>query len=560
MLMARYPKAGGALLTLAFAWACGGAGEGRVPSSGQELPGQMGAPTAPTATEGPTGGTASVPPEASGDLVRRLSRTELDNTLRDWLGDASNPASRLLAEDEFAPFDNGASLQRASAALVESLELLAADVAARVLGQAELRARVMVCEPTGLEDDVCFDRVVAELGRRAYRRNFSAAEVARYRPLLELVRGQGAAVGATFDTAVGLVLRSLLQDPEFLYRIEVGTPVGPLVHRLDGFEVATRLSYLLWGSTPDDALLSAAGQGELETSAGRQAQAERLFADGQARVQWNRYHAMWLGYRAMPHPAELAARFTSETEQLVERAVFGAAPYASLFQSSDTYLDEALATHYGLTAPVGGGWVTYPQESGRAGVLSHGSVLSGFSKFSDTSPTQRGIFVRSRLMCDPIAPPPPVVDVDQPPMSAESNCKEARYASHREIVSCRVCHEGLDLVGFGLEAFDIAGRFRSHDDGKPECAISGQGQLPALGAFNGPRELAEKLTAAGELEHCAVSHFLRYAEGRPQGAADEARLGELLQAFVQQGGAFKDLVRAYVAREEFGERREGVAP
>src|SRR5690606_22261585 len=143
-----------------------------------------------------------------------------------------------------------------------------------------------------------------------------------------------------------------------------------------------------------------------------------------ARRQLNRFHSMWLGYRTIPHDATLNAAFQLETETLIERVIFDEpASYLQLFRSDETYLNDLLAAHYDLPAPSGGeGWVSYSAGTGDnaagrvgGGILSHGSVLSAFSKFSDTSPTQRGIFVRTRLMCQAVPPPPATVDVDQPP-------------------------------------------------------------------------------------------------------------------------------------------------
>src|SRR5690606_15688832 len=130
-------------------------------------------------------------------------------------------------------------------------------------------------------------------------------------------------------------------------------------------------------------------------------------------------------------------------------------------------------THYGLPSPGSdAGWVTYPEASGRAGILSHGSVLSGFSKFSDTSPTQRGIFVRTRLLCQTVPSPPVTVDVDQPPgVDATGACKAERYRAHREQSGCAECHSLFEPIGLGLENFDMAGRYRAHDDGRPDCPI-----------------------------------------------------------------------------------------
>jgi hypothetical protein len=205
-----------------------------------------------------------------------------------------------------------------------------------------------------------------------------------------------------------------------------------------------------------------------------------------------------------------------ETTALIDRAIFdGTDGYLSLFTSTDTYLDTTLADHYGLPQPTGGeAWVPYG-DSGRAGILSHGSVLAGFGKFSDTSPTQRGIFVQTRLLCNSVMPHPSNVNVDEPPTSTDAECKIDRYAAHRDSsTSCAGCHYDLDSVGLGLEAYDMTGRFRTTDDDNPNCPISGDGELPGYGTFNGPGELGQLLVQSGEVEQCFVEHLVRYAIGR----------------------------------------------
>lgn len=493
---------------------------------------------------------------ASSSLARRLSQAEIDNSLRDILGDTTRPAQQFLLEDEFAPYDNDYTLQQASRALIDSVEALAEDVATRTLADPARRARVVPCTTTGAGDAACFRQVISSMGRRLLRRPLTDAEIDRYAKLQAFAVEPG--VGAGFDTAVELLLRSLLQDPEFLYRVESGTPLGQTgVYRLDDYAIAARLSYLLWGTTPDDALLDRAAQGGLSSAAERRQVAEAMLQDPRAREQVHRFHAQWLGYRAIPHDASLVAEFNQETTKLLDRVVFEEKRnYLDVFLSSETHLTSRLATHYGLPAPPGGaGWVQYG-ASGRAGILSHGSVLAAFSKFSDTSPTQRGIFVRARLLCEKISPPPANVDVDQPPGDADQVCKFDRYAEHRAIPSCAVCHDKMDSIGFGLENYDVAGRFREHDDGLPQCSIAGEGSVAGLGAFEGPAELARMIVDSKQLEACVVRQLYSFAVGRELETDEQEAVGALLEWFRSKDFAFDQLLLAYVESPAFVLRKE----
>jgi hypothetical protein len=474
---------------------------------------------------------ASVTPSTS--VVPRLSQAELNNALRDVLGDPTAPASVYLAEDEFSPYDNDATRQTVSVALVDSMAVLAEDVARR-LSQAPARDSWMPCVPTGMRDEACFDQAVTTLTRALFRRPATPESVAPYRVLLDFAEEQG-----DFYVGVELLLWSLLQDPETLYRIERGTPIdGTQSLQLNDFEIATRLSLLLWGSLPDPSLLDGAEDGALVDAAGRRDAAERLLTDPRSKRQLARFHSMWLGYRAIPHDAALNAAFQMETEALISRVVFDEPQnYLTLFLSPETYLNDQLALHYGLAAPPGGeGWVRYaddnsPNGTRRAGILSHGSVLSGFSKFSDTSPTQRGIFVRTRLMCLDVPPPPATVDVDQPPSTAaDGDCKVDRYRAHREQSGCSACHELFEPIGIGLENFDRAGRYRPTDDDNPNCQITEPGNLPGYGQFTGPAELALLLTDNSLIQNCFVRQYLQYSLAKGALSEEESALADTLTA------------------------------
>ncbi len=221
--------------------------------------------------------------------ARRLSQAELDNTLRDLLGEDSAPAGRLLNEDEFRPFDNDYTIQQASEALITSLEALAEEVAERTIGDAGRRAALVPCSPTSGGDEQCFRAFLDSFLSRALRREVTTQDIDAYMPLLAFASEDNAAVDNDFYTAAQLAVTAALQDPEFLYRVEQGTQGNtPGLLDLDGYEIASRMSYLLWASMPDDALFAAAGAGTLESPQGRRAEALRMLADPKARNQLRR--------------------------------------------------------------------------------------------------------------------------------------------------------------------------------------------------------------------------------------------------------------------------------
>ncbi len=562
-----------ALCCAAACWiGCSGAIEGDDGSNGSP----NGSPSGASGTDGVAGGfSGNGASGSSGDggvtggsflasdsVARRLSRAEFDNTVRDLLGDDTRPATRLLAEDLYAPYDNDYRTQTASGALIDSLEGLAADVATRAVSTPELRARLVPCTPTGPGDAACFAEVAESFVSRAFRRPVDSAELDAYATLLDFATEDNPDVAHDFYTAVALLVRSVLQDPEFLYRIEIGEDTGDQrVFALNDHEIAARMSYLLWGSTPDDALRAEAEAGRLTDADARLEIAREMLGDERARDQLHRFHAMWLGYRAIPHPAELTSAFNDETSALLDRVVFDEPQsYLNLFTFPETHLDTMLADHYGLPQPSGGeGWVEYG-DSGRAGILSHGSVLSAFSKFTDTSPTQRGIFVRTRLLCQEIPRPPANVNSDEPPGDMAAVCKYDRYAEHRASSSCASCHNQTDPIGFGLENYDIAGRYREHDDGLPECVIEGEGEVVGIGEFSGPGELGRILVEEGLVQPCVVKQLVQFALGRPAASVEAEPLAALNASFEDAGFAWDELVLSYVGSDAFARRREPEDP
>lgn len=490
--------------------------------------------------------------------ARRLSVDELDNTLRDVLGDDTRPTGAFLPPDVIDPFDNALETQFPSAPHVGGLEALANDVASRLVADPVRREQVAGCTPTSATDAACLDTMVRRVGRLVLRRPLADDEVGA----LTALAGTFTLNGDFWDGA-DVVVRALLQHPEFVYRVELGAATDePGVYALTDLEIAARLSYLVWGSSPDDALLTEAEAGRLSTGPAIRAAAERLLADPRARDRADRFHAMWLGYWTLPHPIEVTTAFRTETRLLLEDRLFDRpGPWLDLLTADGTYADDDLAAYYGLPLPGSADpvWVPYG-ASGRMGLLSHGSFLSVNAKFGDTSPTLRGKLVRERILCEDVLPPPPTVNVDEPPSGdGDSVCKADRYAEHRANGSCKSCHEQIDPIGFGLEGYDQAGLYRAHDAGEPDCPVTGEGDLDGV-SFVGPAGLAALLHADPRVAGCAVQQLYTVAMGHEPVAEDEPYVDRLLAAF-DATGAFQQLVLTLVTDEAFRFRREEeVAP
>jgi hypothetical protein len=492
--------------------------------------------------------------------LRRLSIVEFEQTIVDLLGFEVAQAKELLPADTYTPFDNDFTLQTPSEPLIEGLEIVAGDIAEAVIADLELRAAIVPCEPSGADDAECLRQFVSSFGRRALRRPLTDTEIETFVSL----QSHGIEAG-DFWVGVGAVLRALLQHPEFVYRVEIGEPVldQPGLFRLNDHEVGARLSYFLIGSTPPDWLLDAADAGELGSTDEVAQAAATLLEDDRVRARVNRFHALWLSYENLS-VAGIYGDMHGESDALVQRIVFDdARPWTDMLTSTQTYVTPELAAHYGLPAPAGAaGWVDYG-DSGRAGLLSHGAFLSVGAKFGDTSPTQRGLLVRTKLFCTEIPKPPPdlMVDVCAPPPADPDACKHERYFMSTE-PACSACHMLMDPIGFGLENYDASGAFRETDIDRPDCVIDGQGEFAGVGTFSGPAELGALAVESGAVEACVARQLYRFAVGRTElDEHDDAFLARLVEdASTEDGMHMLPWITQYVSSEAFRHRREEESP
>jgi hypothetical protein len=536
------------------------------PSDTSSPPSSDPAPDLPAATPGapdtPTKPDAPGAVKVGDDVyfrtaIRRLSKTELRQTLRDLLGIDLGAEVDKFPEDYgeanavFA-FDNDYGLQQPSSALIEAARNLAQVAADQLLASASARARVVPCTAAGPSDDACLRRFITAFGRRALRRPLAADEVARYATtFLPFATDAG-----DFNRAVALIVRSLLQHIEFLYRVEIGQPTRerPDLVKLGGYEVASRLSYFLWGSTPDDALLDAAQQ--LVTPDGIRTAAARMIDDAHFKQGASKFHAMWLGWERYAPLPPFEAAMAAETAALLERVIVREKrPWLDLFRMKETYVDKALAAHYGLPAPASGSAWVPTGMSGRQGILSHGAYLGVERKHEDTSPTMRGLNVRVRLMCQRVPMPPGDVDVDN--VVKVGNCKADRYRPYLTGMVCAGCHGLMDAIGNGLENYDRTGAYRTvapEDQGKTGCAITGEGTLAPVGPFKGVAQLSDLLAQSGTLEACATTQLASYYLGRELDASEQPAIERLAAQWKGQGGRFDQLVMQFVGMPAFGYR------
>jgi hypothetical protein len=489
-------------------------------------------------------------------LVRRLNRFEYNNTVRDLLGDTTAPANTFPEESKTKlGLDNNASSLTVSPVLIEQYELAAENLASAAIAKM---STLLGCDPIAAGEEACGKSFISSFGQKAFRRPLAADESARLWSVLDAGRQS-----LDFATGVSMVIQTILQSPAFLYRVEFGSPPtnGQVAVRLTSWEMATRLSYLVWQTMPDDQLTQAAQQDALTKDDAIAAQVTRMLADPRARTMVAHFHDMWLHLQRFntlekdptvfpKFSPEIAGLMSQETHQFLDHLVWdGEGDVTTMFTAPYTYLNAKLASYYGLTAPGDTFSKVAIDPSLRLGLLSQGGLLATMDKQNQTGPVQRGKFIREQLLCMEMPPPPPNVP-KAPDLSPTLSTRE-RFTQHRADPSCSTCHSLMDQMSLSLENFDGAGQYRTLENGKP-IDVSGEilsADVP--GVFNGATGLAQKLGASNVVKSCVSKAWFQYVYGRPQADADACTQATVDQKFKASGYKIKDLILALTQTDAF---------
>jgi hypothetical protein len=478
--------------------------------------------------------------------MRRLTRAEYARTVGDLFGFALPPEVSFVEDEDAGFFRNDAAALTTSPVLVEQYLAASETLAARAAAPAAL-ARLLPCASSA--SDACAQELIAGFGKRAWRRPLAKDEIDH---MTRVFQG-GKAMGG-FAGGVELVLRTFLLSPAFVFRMETGVPIEGRADLLrpSSWEMASRLSYLFWGTMPDAALFAAAQQDALRTPAQVAAQATRLLSSERAREPVAEFFDQWLSLAKVDDIDKDKAVFPSwssslvplmrqEVNAFVADAVFGAEGTVGAFYTTPrSFMNKALAGFYGVGGPAGTAFQPVALDPAkRGGLLTLGGLLAALAETNATSPILRGAFVRQHLLCEVLPPPPPGVDNTPPPPSKTTTTRE-RFKQHSSDPACAGCHRLLDPVGFGLERFDGVSLLRDTENGKP---IDDAGEVAGhpIGAFRGALELGRKLAASPEAAGCIARQWLTFALG---GKADDGNGAAVARALPAGPGRFKDLLLA----------------
>ena len=494
--------------------------------------------------------------------MHRVTSSQYANSVHDLLG-AGAPIGMLdpdQLKDGFVSI--GSSSIVSSASGVGFYEAAADSAAAWLFADPTRAMAALACVPQAATDTACASQAISALGQRAYRRPLTTDETNRLVTLATTLAGEA---GGTIAIGMQYAVSTILQSPNFLYRVELGAASAADGGRLkyNSYEMASRLASTLWNTLPDQTLLDTAGKDALSTPDGVNAQAKRMMDDPRAQRGLAAFvddlYALRNLQNALPDPALFPA-FTptvrvamqTELELRVSDMVFNTrGDYLSLLDSKTTFVNDELAKFYGLPAPTTGSsdfrQVTIPADSPRAGILGSGAILAGLSLPERTGPTRRGKFIRETLLCQPIPPPPAGVIPQLPTPTDPTATMRDRLSQHRSGPTCNACHALMDPLGFGLESFDAVGQFRTMEKGHP---IDATGDLDGA-TFDGLSQMGTVLRNAAVSGPCFVSKVYMNAQSRDAVQADAAILNKLASDFAASGNKADQLLLNLVSSDPF---------
>lgn len=427
-------------------------------------------------------------------------------------------------------------------------------------GETPSRQRILVCQPTGPEDEeACAKRILSRLMRRACRRPIDENDLVKPMALFHQARE-----GGDFEDGIELALSSILIHPEFLFRIERdprGVPPKS-AYRISDVELASRLSFFLWSSIPDEELLMLAERGKLREPGVLEKQTRRMLADERADALVSNFAGQWLYLRNLEsitpdgrlYPDfgdNLRQAFRRETELFFESILREDRSVLDLLKSNYTYLNERLAKHYGIPHVYGSRFrrVALDEASHRGGLLRHGSILTVTSYATRTSPVIRGKWILENVLGTPTPPPPPDIPaLTENKVSAKLPVRE-RLAQHRADAACASCHDLLDPAGFALENFDAVGRWRELEAGQP---VDASGGLPDGRRFTGVAALEQGLLDRPEMFVGTLAEkLLTYAIGRGHEPHDAPAIRKIVRDSGEDDFRFSSLILGIVQSPPF---------
>jgi hypothetical protein len=494
--------------------------------------------------------------------LRRLTQSEYNNTVRDLLGDTTQPANQFPPDQQIGDFTNTAVALTVPPLLAQAYQTAAEQLATTALSNPS--SKLVPCALTA-GTDACAQSFIQSFGKQAYRRPLSTSEQTALFTLY-----QSNSMGATFANGIQAIIEGVLQSADFLYRVEFGdtSQAQGSVLPLTPYEMASRLSYFLWDSMPDAALFAAADANQLGTKDEVATQARRLLQSPNARPAVQQFFLEWLTETELPTISKSATvypTFTStlqssmqnETEAFLDWVMWTSDhKLPTLLTSPVSFLNSELAAVYGVSGVTG---TTLQQAqldpTQRAGVLTQLSMMTLLGKPDRSSPVLRGKFIRDELLCQAIPPPPQNLVITPPMITPGVSTREA-FVMHEAVAACKGCHALMDPIGFGFENYDGMGQFRTVDQGQPVDATGTLTDTDVDGPFNNAIDLIKRLAGSQQVSDCFATEWFRYAFGRGESTDDTCSLQSLKGAFTSSQFDIQELLVAVTQTDAFRYRPE----
>ncbi len=482
--------------------------------------------------------------------VRRLTGFEYRNTVQDLFPTMTVPELGLPVDDLREGFDNSAVALIPTKLLIDRYNGAAETIANMAVANL---ADVVACTPD--QDPNCSHTFVAEFGRRAFRRPLTAEEQQDFHQFFESAPGN-----ADFSAGVELTLQLLLQAPQFLYRVELrDVGDGPLVP-LDPYQSATRLSYFLWGSMPDEALLTAAATGQLNSPEGLVNEAKRMLDDPRSERAFLHFHRLWsdldrIDQVTKPPEANFdnatRAAMREEFERFVRDIIFYEdGGLEDLLVSSRTFINDRLAEFYGVAGPGPDQWAEVELDSQqRSGLFTQLAFLAGHGHPLNPSPVKRGDYLLRNLFCTDVGAPPPIAEAMQSPKPQPGMTNRQVYEEITKAESCYGCHQIINPLGFAFEHYDTLGVFRAQDNG---LDVDASGKFSNL-EFGDAIELMDQIASDPGVQNCITRKWLLYAMGGDQLVPE--MLKDTADEFAANDHKLRALMLAIVGHPRFSSYR-----
>jgi hypothetical protein len=505
--------------------------------------------------------------------IRRMTRFEYNNTVRDLLGDDTNPANVLPPEEEVAGFNNQAGALSTSDLLIEQYANVAETVSARAI--TNMGALMNGCDPATQGNDACALSFIERWGQRAYRRPLEQEEIDRLKGVFDWAVADPDL--GTFEDGIQILIEVVLQSPNFLYRPEFGsdTPIEGDVVPFTSWEMATKLSYMLWNTMPDDQLFEAAANDALLTREQVGAQAARMLADDRARDTIRNFHKQWLLLTQLENvtkdtsiypafDASLRPLWEQEIQTFIEQVILeGDGSLETLLTGNYSFMNEELASFYGddVVEPVTGSEFRQVQldPTRRAGFLTSAALMATHANLNQSSPVFRGKFVREQLMCNTLPLPPNDLVIEPPELDPNKTTKE-QFEEIGADPACASCHSLMNPIGFIFEHYDGVGQWRDQQNGKDIDAVGEVVQTDDIdGTYDGAIELAQALAASTQVQECVSSQWFRFAYNRSVTQLDSCSVEQINERFAASNFNVRELLVELTQTNAFLYRRAVVA-